>query len=68
VIIIFGSSNATLDAYQMGRFFNGDGSNGKTSLEIHGITLKNGRADAVSKFLIYFYLLMRIYKRPATLN
>jgi hypothetical protein len=41
VIIIFGS-NATLDAGQKGRFFNGDGSKGKTSLELHGITLKNG--------------------------
>jgi hypothetical protein len=44
VIIIFGS-NATLNAGQMGRFFNGDGSKGKTSLEIHGITLKNGKVD-----------------------
>jgi hypothetical protein len=43
VITIFGS-NATLDAGQKGRFFNGDGSKGKTSLVIHGITLKNGYA------------------------
>jgi hypothetical protein len=53
VIIIFGS-NATLDAGQKGRFFYGDGSEGKTSLELHGITLKNGRADFVSNNLIYF--------------
>jgi predicted outer membrane repeat protein len=44
VIIIFGS-NASLDAGQKGRFFNADGSKGKTSLELHGITLKNGKAD-----------------------
>jgi hypothetical protein len=43
VITIFGS-NATLDAGQKGRFFNGDGSKGKTSLELHSITLKNGYA------------------------
>jgi hypothetical protein len=42
LIIIFGS-NATLDAGQKGRFFNGDGSKGKTSLELHDITLKNGK-------------------------
>jgi predicted outer membrane repeat protein len=43
VIIIFGS-NATFDAGQKGRFFSGDASKGKTSLELHGITLKNGNA------------------------
>jgi hypothetical protein len=47
VIIIFGS-NATLDAGQKGRFFNGDGSKGTTSLEIHDTTLKNGLPLAVS--------------------
>jgi hypothetical protein len=52
VIIIFGS-NAALDAGQMGRFFNGDGSKRETSLEIHGITL-NGTADNVSKLLTFF--------------
>jgi hypothetical protein len=50
---MFGS-NATLDADKEGRFFTGDGSNGKTSLELHGITLKNGNADHVSKHLMYF--------------
>jgi hypothetical protein len=49
-IAIFGS-NATLDAGQMGRFFYGDGSKGKTSLEIQGVTLKNGKIDDVSKLL-----------------
>jgi hypothetical protein len=44
------SANITLspafkDADKDGRFFTGDGSNGKTSLELHGITLKNGNAD-----------------------
>ena len=43
VIIIFGS-NATFDAGQKGRFFSGDGSKGKTSLELHSITLKNGKS------------------------
>jgi hypothetical protein len=52
VIIIFGS-NATLDAGQKGRFFNGDGSNGRTSLELHRTTLKNGKVDDVSKGLVY---------------
>jgi hypothetical protein len=60
VIIIFGS-NATLDAGQKGRFFNSDigtdGSEGKTSLELHDITLKNGngKAEEVSKRLKYFF-------------
>jgi hypothetical protein len=65
VIIIFGS-NTTLDAGQKGRFFNGDGSERSTSLEIHGVILKNGKADDVSKLLICtFHLLMRTYeKRP----
>jgi hypothetical protein len=54
VVTIFGS-NATLDAGQKGKFFNGDGkTKGKTSLEIHGITLKNGKADEVSKLLAHF--------------
>jgi hypothetical protein len=56
VIIIFGS-NATLDAGQKGRFFNADGSKGKTSLEIHDVTLKNGRVDEwpeVSKRIKWF--------------
>jgi hypothetical protein len=53
VIIIFGS-NATFDAGQKGRFFSGDGSKGKTSLEIHGITLESGKADDVSKLLTRF--------------
>jgi hypothetical protein len=48
MVIIFGS-NATLDANQMGGFFNNDGRKGNTSLELHGITLKN-----VSKRLMYF--------------
>jgi hypothetical protein len=52
VIIIFGS-NATLDAGQKGRFFSGDGSKGRTSLELHGITLKNGKTFGVSKHLMY---------------
>jgi hypothetical protein len=53
VIIIFGS-NATFDAGQKGRFFRGDGSKGKTSLELHGITLKNGKEYDVRKRLMYF--------------
>jgi hypothetical protein len=54
VIIIFGS-NATFDAGQKGDFFSGDGSKGKTSLELHDITLKNGKVDDnVSKRLMYF--------------
>jgi hypothetical protein len=53
VIIIFGS-NATLDTGQnLGRFFNGDGSKGKTLLELHDITLRNGQAYDVSKLLMY---------------
>jgi hypothetical protein len=52
VIIIFGS-NAALDAGQKGRFFNGDGSKGKTSLELHDITLKNAQPDTVSKHSMY---------------
>jgi predicted outer membrane repeat protein len=44
VITIFGS-NAILDAGLKGIFFNGDGSIGKTSLELHDITLKNGKLD-----------------------
>jgi predicted outer membrane repeat protein len=43
VIIIFGS-NATLDAGQKGRFFNGVGSKRNTLLELHDITLNNGKA------------------------
>jgi hypothetical protein len=55
VIIIFGS-NATLDAGQKGRFFSGDGSKGKTSLELQGVTLKNGKKDgSVSKHLMYIH-------------
>jgi hypothetical protein len=55
VIIIFGS-NATFDAGQKGRFFSGDGSKGKTSLELHGITLQNGKVDEhVSKHLMYIH-------------
>jgi hypothetical protein len=55
VIIIFGS-NATFDAGQKGRFFSGDGSKGKTSLELHSITLKNGKADDdVSEHLMYIH-------------
>jgi hypothetical protein len=53
VIIIFGS-NATFDAGQKGRFFSGDGSKGKTSLELHSITLKNGKDIHVSEHLKYF--------------
>jgi hypothetical protein len=52
VIIIFGS-NATLDAGQKGIFFEGDGSKGNTSLELWSITLKNGKADHVSKLSMY---------------
>ena len=37
-----------------GRFFSGDGSKGQTSLELHGVTLKNGNAADVSKRLMYF--------------
>jgi hypothetical protein len=54
VITIFGS-NATFDAGQKGRFFSGDGSKGKTSLELHGITFKNGNTYAVSKRLMYIH-------------
>jgi hypothetical protein len=55
VIIIFGS-NATFDAGQKGSFFSGDGSKGQTSLELHGITFKNGAEYTVSKHLIYVHL------------
>jgi hypothetical protein len=41
VIIIFGS-NATLDAGQKGKFFHGDGSKRKTSLELQVVTLRKG--------------------------
>jgi hypothetical protein len=57
VITIFGS-NATLDAGQKGRFFNGDGSKGRTSLELHDITLKNGKLDYVSKPLMYLLTIL----------
>jgi hypothetical protein len=43
LITIFGN-NATFDAGQNGSFFNGDGSQGIASLELHDITLKNGQA------------------------
>ena len=46
VIIIFGS-NATLDAGQKGSLFSGDGSNRKSSLELHDTTLKNGQAQDI---------------------
>jgi hypothetical protein len=54
VITIFGS-NATFDAGQKGGFFGGYGSKGQTSLELHGITLKNGNADVVSKRLMHIH-------------
>jgi hypothetical protein len=54
VIIIFGS-NATLDAGQKGSFFRGDGSRGKTSLELHDTTLKNGQAQDV-RLIVSFQL------------
>jgi hypothetical protein len=54
VIIIFGS-NATLDAGQKGSFFSGDGSNRKTSLELHDTTLKNGQAQDV-RLIVSFQL------------
>jgi hypothetical protein len=57
VIIIFGS-NATFDAGQKGRFFSGDGSKGQTSLELHGVTLKNGKVDSVRKLLMYFLTIL----------
>jgi hypothetical protein len=50
--MIFGS-NATLDAGQSTLtqtiFFHGDGSKRKTSLELHVVTLKKGKANDVSK-------------------
>ena len=42
-ITIFGS-NVAFDSGQKGIFFSGDGSKGMTSLELHGIILKNGVA------------------------
>jgi len=61
VIIIFGS-NATFDAGQKGRFFSGDGSKGKTSLELHSITLKNGKADGtVSKHLMHIHFRLHYF-------
>ena len=51
VLVIWGN-NATLDAAGKGRFFTtGDGGNGiKTSLELHGLVMQNGKAadDEVS--------------------
>jgi hypothetical protein len=47
VIIIFGS-NATLNAGQKGGIFYGNCSKGKTSLELHDITLKNGKGNSAS--------------------
>ena len=45
VLVIWGS-NATLDAAGKGQFFTGDGSKGmKTSLELHGLVMQNGKAD-----------------------
>jgi predicted outer membrane repeat protein len=41
-VIIFGN-NATLDAGGKGRFFVGDGSRRATSLELHDMTLQNGK-------------------------
>jgi hypothetical protein len=52
VIILFGS-NATLDAGHKGRFFNGDGSKGKTSLELHDITLQNANSSDHGAEFIY---------------
>jgi hypothetical protein len=43
-IVIFGS-NATLDASQMGRFFLGNGTKGRTSLELHDMSLVNGKTS-----------------------
>ena len=49
VLVIWGG-NATLDATGKGRFFTaGNGGEGqKTSLELHGLVMQNGTADAVS--------------------
>jgi hypothetical protein len=47
VITIFGS-NATLDAGQKGRFFFAIHSGKVTSLELHEITLKNGKSSGTS--------------------
>ena len=49
VLVIWGN-NATLDAAGKGRFFTtGDGGNGiKTSLELHGLVMQNGKAGDVS--------------------
>jgi hypothetical protein len=66
VITIFGS-NATFDAGQKGRFFGGDGSKGQTSLELHGITLKNGNVDSVSKRLMYIHFRAYLTQRTVFL-
>ena len=49
VLVIWGS-NATLDAAGKGQFFTtGNGGNGiKTSLELHGLVMQNGKAGDVS--------------------
>jgi hypothetical protein len=54
VIIIFGS-NATFDAGPKGRFFSGYGSKGKSSLELHDITLKNGNGVNANGGAIYVF-------------
>ena len=58
VLVIWGN-NATLDAAGKGQFFTAsDGSKGiKTSLELHGLVMQNGKADdgAVS-FSFFFFL------------
>ena len=52
VLVIWGN-NATLDAAGKGRFFaTGDGGNGiKTSLELHGLVMQNGKAGDYVSFL-----------------
>ena len=47
--IIIGCNGNTLDANRAGRFFRGEGSG--SSLQVHGCTLMNGKAEYVSAFL-----------------
>jgi predicted outer membrane repeat protein len=60
VIIIFGS-NATLDAGQKGRFFYGDASKDKSSLELHDIILKNGNANDLGGAILISNGALKIY-------
>ena len=59
VLVIWGS-NATLDAAGKGQFFTSNGGEGiKTSLELHGLVMQNGKADGAVSFSFFFIVAVR---------